>query len=858
MRRLGTPATARLLVTVPFSNEVTVIPSGSPFVTDSNLTGGEAFTFISSAELRIPPGESSAYLPVSSQYVGSIYNAPANSITISSAINVVGLSATNPQPAVGGSDVETYQEVQERFFTLIRRRNPVSEEDWQNFFIDLFGVGTLTSVQPNRPNQGPYNYLTDYLLSNGQASFFVLGPDGTELTQDQIDRGQNVVNFSTPMELSAHLYPMTLSQVQYNLKVEVDANGPFGSNLRSSSLDFRDRLFFALTPGAVFPISLNPTVSDVDAAFYNTFDDSTRYRDPHIEATVAYNTPPLLEPSSATYTEVYAFEGTEYLLTQNDLVSLSLPVPTFFPVISSFTPVSGEKPQQTVYGNLALKQIQNLVPGTYVQGDVVFWDSLNGGDDQLHVILTNLVIDTQTEIPGSITQGKISAAKSYTAWTVGTSYVNSTAGVFNPEIVLYDYAADEFIPDSTSSIPLSQRPGAFLWEVAQNFTLSASTNDLTGAQGAGLVGGQVLPQQLAVGQSYAAGTWVFTPQVGSGPDPVADPYYNYVDMTKGVVNKYAYVQTTFTYQPNDLTVSVYFDELVTQAVIKEIVVQGGDTGLPIYKYSPRFPVCTYLEHKENSTSAPQYFIATTYFTPSSVDVQRLTQEGVILPLAPLPAQKVSLADQIASGAVKTPVRMFTFFQGDRTFFRQGSKVISYTAASSVTPLFDFYIYLQNGTFVKTQEYLPGQFDYQQYIPYFNPLYSVYAENTVLSADGRNIYRVMRAFTPTPTVTDWTNTTVANTARIQEYTGNLLRYVNAYTCEQDILSQLGKDVSAIKLGIAQVTLVPRNSGQYNNSSQQVLFVWENTGTLAETPQLSYYSGSTYPYTPPDYGSGTLNL
>jgi hypothetical protein len=858
MRRLGTPATARLLVTVPFSNDVTVIPAGATFTTDPNVTGGEAFSFISSTELRMPAGESTAFLPVSSQYVGAQYNCAANAITGASAINVPGLSVTNPEPAAGGSDVETYQEVQERFFTLIRRRNPVSEEDWQNFFIDFYGVGTLTSVQPNRPNQGSYSYFTDYLNANGQVSFFVLGPNGTELTNDQLQRGQNVVNFTTPVEVSAHLYPMTLSQVQYDLKVEIDANGPYGSNLRSTALNFRDRLFDILTPGNVFPVSLNPTVSDVDAAFYNTFEDAVRYSDPHIEVTAAYNTPPLLEATAATYTQVYAFEPTEFLLNKNDLVKLTLPVDTFFPVVSSFTPYSGEKPQQTVYGNLELKQIKTLAAGTYIQGDVVYWDSTNGGDDELHVILTNLVIDTQTLIPSFIAQGRISAAMVYTPWTVGTNYINNTTGVFGPEIVLYDYAPDEFIPDPASLVPLSKRPGAFVWEVSQNFTLASSTNDLTGAQSAGLIGGTVTPQQLNVGQSYAAGTWVFTPQVGSGPNPVADPYYNYVDLTQGAVNKYAYVVTTFVYQPNELAISTYFDELVEQGIVKEIVVQSGDAGLPIYKYSPRFQACAYLEYRENSTSTPQYFIATTYFTPNSTNIEELLSEGVVLPLAPLPAQKALLSSDIASGTVKTPVRMFVFFKGDRTFFRQGSKVISYTATSSVTPLFAFYVYLQNGTFVETQTYLPGEFEYQKYVPYFDPLYVLHAENTVLSEDGRNLYRVMRAFTPPLTVVDWTSTEVVDTARIQEYAGNLLRYVNVYTCEQDILSQLGRDVSAIKLGIAQITLVPKDSGRYNNSRPEVVFVWENTGTLTEVPQLSYYSGTNYQYTPPKYRQGTLNL
>ena len=117
---------------------------------------------------------------------------------------------------------------------------------------------------------------------------------------------------------------------------------------------------------------------------------------------------------------------------------------------------------------------------------------------------------------------------------------------------------------------------------------------------------------------------------------------------------------------------------------------------------------------------------------------------------------------------------------------------------------------------------------------------------------------MLAFTPSDTVVNWTNTTVTNTARNEEYAGNLLRYVDRYICEESILSQLGRDISAIKLGIAQITVIPKNSGRFSNSQQRAVFVWENAATLTEVPQLSWYSGTTYPYSPPSYGDGTLKL
>jgi hypothetical protein len=859
MRRLGTPAVARLALTVPPSNTVTTIPVGTTFTTDPDLTGGETFTFVNDADIFIPAGESVVYATVASQYVGAVYNSPANSITGTSAINVDGLTVTNPQPATGGSDVETYQEVQERFFTLIRRRNPVSQEDWQDFFTDFYGIGTQTSVQPNRPNKGTYNYVTDYKKANGQVSFFVLGPDGVELNQSQLERGQNVLNYSVPVELQGHLYPITLSQVQYDLTVEVDANGSFGTNLKDSSLNFRDRLFEILRPGNVFPSTVDPTVSDVDAAFYSTFDASTRFSDPHIKVSAAYNTPPYLEAGAATYTNVYSFEPTNSLLQANDLVRTSLPVPVFYPVLSDFTPYSSARKDQTIYGTLALQQIQYLVPGNFVRGQVCYWDTANGGDGELHVIKENLTIGSQSEIPGLITSGKVSAAKTYSPWVEGNSYQQSDiSGNYDPEIVEYVYDADEFEPSPSSVIPLNKRPGAFLWVVNQNFTLGVATDGVSGASAQFLLGPSTTPNLLVPGETYTAGTWVYTPQIGSGPDPVADPYYNYVDVRLGVVNKYAYVVKSFTYEPDGTTVSTYFDDLVSQGVVNEVVVQDGDNGLPVYKYKPRFTAGTYLEYKTDSAATPEYYIAATYFTPSSTSAQDLVDEGVIFPLYLDETQYGELVVELATGTVKTPTRMFRFFKGDRTFFRQGSQVVSYTATTNVHPLFQFYIYLENGIFVETAKYLPEQFESSSYVPYFDPAYVLHSEDTLLSVDGRNLYRVMRAFTPSDTVVNWTNTTVTNTARNEEYAGNLLRYVDQYVCEENILSQLGRDVSAIKLGIAQITVIPKNSGRLSSSRQKSVYVWENTSTLAETPELSWYSGTTYPFTPPSYGTGTMKL
>ena len=945
LRRLGTPATALVRLSIAPRNSDLSVPSGSVFTSNPQLSGGQGFEYVSSYSVTIPAGKTEVEIPVYSKFVGNIYNVPANSITGPPDLGEASTVVTNPEPAVGGSDVETYAQVQERFFSLIRRRNPVSQADWENFFIDMFGLGTLTSVQPNRSSRLGYNYLSDFTKPNGQVSFFVLGPNGIELTDDQIRRGQNVINFSIPIENQAHLYPITLSQTQYNITLEVDANGIYGSNYQPVTLNFRDRLSTVLTPGNVFPTDTNPTVSDVDAAFYNTFDSISRFKDPQINYSAAYNTPVLLSKDAAIYTNVYDFEPVNTILNSDDLIVVNNPNPSYYPVEVAYSPYSTNKFDQTVYGNLALKQIKLLTAGRYSLGDIVFFNN------QLFVVLENIVIGSSADIPGAFVAGKISSAKTYSAWVVNNSYQYSLGATIDPEIVEYDYSDGEFLPTTTV--------GRLAWLVAQNFTLFPSTNDITGAQTENKIGPALnssLPNnynQLVEGQSYLAGTWVYTPQVGSGPDAVSDPHYNYVDVTKGAVNKYAYVIAPFTYEPNGALTVDYFSELIKQGIIREVSVLDGNGGLPIYKYKPRFKCGQYLEYREVSGGTPTYCIAAKYFTPSSTSIQDLINDGSVINLAPsfeLRSQLDDLVDNSVSGRIKTTnlvnggsgyrngtytnlpliysnpingvgvngsinlvvsgntiisyelsdfgrgfsigdvltidnsylggtgsgfqiqitslyprlteintfVRMFTFYRGDRTYFRNGNSVKSYAATSSVSPLFDFSIYYKNGIFIDSSEAGTNEFDPRAYVPYFNPEYVKYAEDTLVAEGGRNIYRVMRAFTPQTTVTNWTNMTVTNTARFEEFADNLLRYVSFYRCEEEIISQFGLETSSIKLGVAQITLVPRNTGRFTNSNQEITYVWENPGSNTDVPQLSWYTGTTFPYQPPDYKEGTLSL
>jgi hypothetical protein len=942
MRRLGTPSAALVTITVPPQNTDIVIPAGSGFTTDTQLTAGQSILFITPNNYTIPAGRTQISVPVYSKFVGAEFNAPANSITTPPPLGVTGIVVTNPQPAVGGSDVEGDEEVKERFFTLIRRRNPVSQSDWENFFIDLFGVGTETSVLPNRSSPFSYKYNSDYEKPNGQVSFFVLGPNGVELTDDQLRRGQNIINFSVPIENKGYIYPVSLSQAQYNLTLEVDANGTYGPEFQSSSLDFRNRAYSVFIPGNVFPFSSTQTVGDIDAAFYNTFDPSVRFKDPKVLSSAIYNTPNLLSKEVATYTEIKTFDTSGSLLKEGDLVSFKGATTLYYPVEEPFTPYSTDKFDQTVYGNLQLKQIKALEVGLFNTGDVV----TRGG--KLYVICESLEINFDADIERAFANGKISPEKNYSLWQSGEQYVYSVDSVVNPDLVEYDYSESEFKPLT--------KAGQLVWLVSKNFTLELSTNNVTGAQaefklGAALNSGVTNLRVLEKGQAYLEGEWVYTPAIGSGPNFEVDPFYHYVDTSLGGLVKLAQVLNSFTFDLESQTVTEYFNSLVDNGVIREVSVYDGTNGLPTYKYKPRFKCGQYVEFRDTSGGSPTYLIAAKYFTPCSTNLEDLKAKGLVIDLAPSPSQYSQLTDLINQGKegrikgtslleegsglvdgtyskvpleyaegygrgngasanlivednqvkyfeVYTPgvgydvgdvlvipqsliggtgvevtfrvesvfdfkqelkpfARMFTFFQGDRTFFRDGSRVQSYTATSSVTPLFDFSVYYRNGTFIESENYGASAFDNEVYIPFYRPDYANFAENTVIDQSGKNYYRVMTAFTPEPNVSSWTQLDAPNSPRNEEYAGNLLRYVSMYTCEEPILPQFDLLTSSMKLGVAQITIVPKNTGRLFGLNQKLSFVWENSDS-ATSAELSWFPGTSFPYPPVNYMEGTLQL
>lgn len=866
MRRLGTPSTTRLTIFIDPQPTQFVIPAGTEFLTDSNLTGGEAIAFVTATDVIVGVNQTSAQVAASSSLVGTFNNVAPNTITQAAGTELPVISATNDVAAVGGSDVETLDQTKERFFTLIRRRNPVSAQDWQDLFEDLFGVGTYTAVLPNRSSKEQYVWLNDYIGANGHISFFFLNPDGTEPTPDQVRRAQNVVDFSMPIEMQGHVYPINLSQVQYEIDLAYEPTSEFAGFLRNYSLGIRDNLFQIMSPGQVFPPGYDASVADINSALLATFPEDTRYSEPDILDSRAYNTPLGANSTSVINSKLKDFRTQESVFVEKDLLTVGDPDSILteyaWPVIEPYSPYSSAREAQLLYGNLKLQKILAWGPGTYTQGQVI---RNPGVENSVLVVLKNFENTNETLSPTSfILDGLLSAPKDFQVWLPGNTYYanNKDTGFYDPDVVAMDQV---ILPEGSPCNrrfyePLGEnnlyyRVGWYCYVVNQDFTLQDSTDTIVGAQNQGLVSDvQVTLGFLKAGGSYDEGTWIRTPAVGSGPDVVADPYYYYVDITLGAIVKYAYVNKSFVFLPAvGKTLSESFDELEADGIITSVVTANGLGVQPLFQYEPRFPPQTYLSYKVAANQPVQYYFSLTGFTPNSANPQEMVAQGLIDRVDTDEKIRADFLSQIfvnpttMTSTVCPPIPMFTFSPGDATLFRQQGAILSFVATQHFTPVFNPSVYIDAGILVAADNVTTAT------IPFFSVVEQRPLENIILSEDGKNLYRVMRYFTARSPVFNWDGQEVPDTSRIEELSGNLLRVVNKYTCEENILAPNGPETSGNKLGVFQITFRAKNA--YATATE---FVWENTQFASQVPQLSYATDAKEVFQPVSYGEGTLAL
>ena len=416
-------------------------------------------------------------------------------------------------------------------------RNPVSAEDWQDFFTDALGPGTAVSILGRRSEQSTYlyggphqsyfetsgqttlsQYGGDYIQTNPSVSFFVLNPDGTPITSTQQAALQNLIKWSLPLEFQGYVYPMEVDDVDLVLDLQYDPSKPYAQDLLAMSKSLRDGSFNVMVPNAVFPISYQPQVNDVESAFVTAYSFITgtnnQFVDPSISLLKAYTTPTSLGLSEFQGLTPLPFVPGNTIQT-DDLVVVQGNVSTsHYKALSSFNPEINTRSYYTNLGKLNLKMVRDIVAGEFTRGDVI---TVGGA---LHVVLNDFSYSPdRTTLATLISNGYLSIARTFTDWEQGEFTPFDENGQYDPPVFEYvqgdSKTVTAFSPPASPSevgVPVSTRVGALVYVVDGTFTVAENTTTLATAQTRGMVSAEKSNVEvLDRGGNYEAGDYIRTP-----------------------------------------------------------------------------------------------------------------------------------------------------------------------------------------------------------------------------------------------------------------------------------------------------------------------------------------------------------
>ena len=711
-RRTGSGAIAEITFTIEPRDDQFDVFEGYQLATDANLTGGESIKFVTTERLVIPPGQETGTVRAISVFRGTAGNVAPNTI-IKSATSLAGvISVTNKEPATDGTDAELLSEVKERFFSLIRRRNPVSAEDWVDWFSDALGPGTGVTVLPRRSERDTYRYEDGYITTNPSVSFFVLNPDGTPITKAQRDALQNLLKWSLPTEFLGYVYPMEVDDTDIVINLEYDSNKPYAQNLTVFTETVRNNLYGVMTPNAVFPVAYEQTVTDVSGALTTTFPPTlgtvNQYIDPDIKDFKAYYTPTQIGVAEFTQTTPVSFD-TGFTVQEGDLlVAAGNYSVIYFKALHGFNPTISTKMYHVQTGDMAIELIREFVEGVYYAGDVVVTDT-----PSLHVVLTDFTYDGRLTLDELIEQGFLSVGKVYRVWTEGEEFVpyDSTSGSYDPILVPYlqdDSAYNVGWPTLPAERNKNLRPGAPVFVVEKTFTVAPDTTNLVTAQNLGLVSTQeTTPELLEKGKTYEAGQYLKTPSPTELQTRQLSTEFCYIDRLSGALELYMEVLEGFTFPTSgELDYTSQINSLIEAGVVKTVQIvpfvdcKGVATfAAKPFRYQARFNSGEYIRYrpkggfdaadletclklqdecanltdgckkllKENIDS-PSYYFVLKDFTPNTTDVSKLITEEVI--------EEVSINIFSANYTAVVPITGVDLYSADITaqLISQGSIV----------------------------------------------------------------------------------------------------------------------------------------------------------------------------------------
>jgi hypothetical protein len=668
-RRTGSGSTVDLKFVISPRNQQFEVFEGYQVTTDSNLTGGESFKFITTERLTIPTGESEGLVRAISLERGSRNNVPKDTI-VRSLTSLAGVeSITNPEPATNGMDPESLSEVKERFFSLIRRRNPVSSEDWLDFFTDALGPGTSCVTRSRQSERDFYRYTSDYVTANPAVSFFLLNPNGSPLTQAQRDALQTLVKWSLPTEFLGYVYSMEVDEIDFEVNIEYDTNRPYAQNLGQLSQTIRNNLFTIMTPNAVFPIEHDLRVADVESALSGSFPLTLgiqdRYTDPVIQDLKSYFTPQNVSQSSFLNTHTSPFVTGPRVKEDDLIVDYGDKLFECYRATQDFQPTTNDKAYNVNVGNLNITLIKTLTPGPYQAGDVFAGEA---GD--LYVVLTDFAYSNRATLGQLIRDGFISSKTVVTDWSGLLSPFDEN-GNYDPDLVMFDQEDTTTVvayPSNPVDLPKSSRPGSPIYVVAKEFVVSKGITTVGGAKTSGLVENKTsVVRLLEDGMAYSEGSYIKTPdpsELSSGSINTDTCYLTSADGASRIVAK---VEKTFTFSLNGGDYSAATENLIESKVIKQVSVvpfidcRGVATfSAQPFRYNARFSAGEYLRYREKggfdakqledcvklnrscenltgtckflieeNLPVPRYFISLKDFTPNSSDVQEMMDNGFI-------------------------------------------------------------------------------------------------------------------------------------------------------------------------------------------------------------------------------------
>ncbi len=664
-RRTGAGSNVLLTFEIEPRDQDFIVFQGYEATTDPALSNGETVNFVTINPLVIPAGQSEGSVEAVSAFVGVNTNVAANSIT-RPITNLSGVTRIyNREASTGGEELETISEVKERFFSLIRRRNPVSAEDWEDFFTDALGVGCVVNVLPNRSEKEFYTYDQN----NPFISFFLLNPGGIPLTNLQISSLENLIKWSLPIQYQGKVYPIELNDLDAYLEVAYSPDSNFSRDLLTVSKVIKDNLTSILLPNAVFPpnyqLKVNEIGSKLELSFIQSFGNSF---DPTILKLTTYFTPNLLSKSNI-FTNVLDFT-TDNLVKKGDLIREDTGVESLlFEVLQDFSPTLGDEFYHANLGDLNLKVIKDLSPQRYLTGDVI---SVNGS---LYVVKSSFLYSGSRTLQDLVNQGLISTEKLFSPFEVGSNYQATTSqGEYDPQI--FEFNPGKFPvyePQIPVSIPLNRRVGYLVWVVSRNFTRVQNTTSLGTSQNQGLVSqSSITPRTLRPFATYEIGSYVETPNPNSFLNSFPNPESCYLDLRQGFIKIVAIVNEGFTFRIEEgQTFKEVFDSLVESGVLKPVNIVPfidcngeGVFALEPFRYSTRFSIGEYVRFRpqggfdsselekcirqsetcasldssckkllERELPLPSYFLVTKDFTPNTTDVNSLIDQGFITPVS---------------------------------------------------------------------------------------------------------------------------------------------------------------------------------------------------------------------------------